>query len=136
LLEKESVVNNRFAVVLALVAVAGMLAGCATVQTATRFNGQQVTEANATPVAHVNAKNWGIYLLSIPLITGDPETGVPTVLKDTVNVDTAVHMVTAESQQLDATRTTDITSSRQSIWIAPFLVLFYQSVQASGNATR
>ena len=128
--------KTSIAVATAVLVLALVFTGCATVQVGTTFNGQQITEGNATPVAHVNGKVWGIYLLNIPIISGDPETGAPAMFTDTVNADTVAGMVTAKSKELGGTKTTSLVSGRTSVWIAPFLVFFYESVEASGNATR
>jgi len=51
----------------------GMASGCATVQTAKRFNGVTVDGA-AKPIATVAVENYGYYLFCvIPLIAGAPQ---------------------------------------------------------------
>ncbi|MEI3003772.1 MAG: hypothetical protein V8T87_04025 [Victivallales bacterium] len=36
----------------------------------------------------------------------------------------------------EATTVTDLTSEKSSTWLLPFLVIWYNSVQVSGNAIR
>jgi hypothetical protein len=123
--------------VLALVAVS-LLAGCASLQKGTSFNGRMVD--GQAPAAHYSAKNWGIYLLWIPLLTGN--TNHPgrivntTLLSDTVNVDSLGDMITHQAQTDGATGVNDIVSSRSSLWLPPFLVLFYKSATMSATGVH
>ena len=46
-------------------------------------------------------------------------------------------MVTKKAlNDFEATTVTDLTSERSSTWLLPFLVIWYNSVQVSGNAIR
>lgn len=111
--------------------------GCAKVQKGTSFNGQGLTADASTPVAHVYATIDGVYLLGVvPLIAGDPDTGGVAFFSDTVTVGEAAGLVTRESNSLKATRTVDLQSSTTGLWLVPTLVLWYRSVEASGNAVK
>lgn len=121
-----------------VVSLAILTTGCASIQTATNFNDQKTTTDTSTPVAHVYGSNWGIYFLAyVPLLSGDTaKQGTIAAGRNTVSVAAAVDMVTRKSKQLGATKTTDLQSSTASVWIVPFPLLWYKSVQVSGNATR
>ncbi len=122
------------------------LAGCASIEKAKNFNGLYLTESGKTNVAHYNAQNWGIYLLSIPLITGDTEkefslsekgvTLSSAFFKDTVNLDCVAAMLTKAAKDDGATMVTDMVSTRRTIWIAPLLVFFIRSNEISANGVR
>ena len=130
---------RRGPVAAVLVVSLGILAtGCASIQTATNFNDQKITTDASTPVAHVYGSNWGIYFLAyVPVLTGDTaKHGIIAAGRNTVSVAAAVDMVTRKSKELGATKTTDLQSSTTSVWIVPFPVFWYRSVQVSGNATK
>lgn len=120
------------------ISLALALSGCASLKKGTSFNGLELDGEN--PVAHYNARNWGLYLLSIPLLTGDPAKADSlintTVLSDTVNVDALADAVTAAAHADGATEVTDMVSSRSSVWIPPLLVVFYKSATMSANGVR
>ncbi len=117
-----------------------LLSGCASVQTAKSLNGQKI-DAAGTPVAHINAKNWGLYLLSIPLISGTTDAGTVGKIgfgKDTVNVASMVDVVTRESKTLGGTKTLDLVSHAGSMMMPlpiPF-IFYFTNVEVSGNAVK
>lgn len=118
--------------------------GCASVQKSTSFNGLDLTTEGKTNVGHYNAKNWGLYLLGIPLITGDTDKiseitekgmSINTVfLKDTVNLDSVSDMLTRCAKSDGATIIEDLVSSRSNTYV--FLVFFIRSVQMSANGVK
>ncbi len=116
-----------------------LLSGCASVQTARNLNGQKI-DAAGSPVAHINAKNSGYYLLWIPLIAGQTEAGSVGKIgigKDTVKVDNMVDVVTRESKAQGGTKTLDLTSHVSSMPMIPIPFLFsIESVEVSGNAVK
>ncbi len=127
--------SKLFAATLAIAGTAA-LSGCASLETGTTLNGQQLSDMGAN-VAHVNGSNWGLYLLDIPLITGSTSNpGSIAFGEDTVNVDAVVDMVTAKSAELGASKTADLQSSASSAWLVPTFVLFLREVQVSGNAVE
>lgn len=127
--------------VLAVLAAAAVIAGmtaCSSIEFATTFNNQKITEApNAVCVEHLNADIWGIYLFNLPLFSGSSkQPGRCAVFTDTVRVDNAVSMLTRKAANDEATTIADLTSQRTSCWLPIFLVLWYREVQVSGNAIR
>ena len=116
--------------------VAAMVGGCASVKVADDFNNQSISDAGKN-VAHVYATNWGLYCLSIPLITGSTDKPGSVVFgKDTVNPKSVVKMVTNKSEELGATKTLDLDTKGHSTWIFPLFVLFLDEYQVSGNAVK
>ena len=130
---------RKFLLVALVLAVGVVMTGCASLEVGKTLNNQKLTSANEQPLAHVNGSSWGIYLLPIiPLLTGDtnnPGTGIM-FMDDSVSVDRVVGMVTKKSSELGAAKTTDVTSSTFSLWLAPTLVLWYKSCEVSGNAIK
>ena len=129
--------NSKCAVVGMSLALAAMVSGCASVSPATKLNGQLLTPSDA-PIAHLNASTCGIYWLPMfPLLTGSTDKpGKAALFKDTVTVESVVDMTTAKSKALGATKTTDLQSSTTSMLVFPVppFLLWYKSVQVSGNA--
>jgi len=116
-------------------AVVGLLfAGCANVEVVgnKNLNGESIS-AVGTPIAHINAQNWGFYLFSIPLLTGSTESvGNVVAFQDTVNVESLVPVVTGKSRMLRATQTLDLASQYSDVG----LIFYVRSVNVSANAVR
>ncbi len=112
------------------------ICGCASVKVADDFGNQRISE-NDKNVAHIYATNWGLYCFSLPLITGSAETpGAVLFGEDTVNPKTVVKMVTKKSAELGGTKTLDLDTKGNSIWIFPLFVVFLNECQVSGNAVK
>ena len=129
---------KKMLAVLATAAVAAVMTACSSIEVATTFNNVKITDSpNAACVAHLNADIWGIYLFNLPLFSGSSkQPGRCAIFTDTVRVDNAVSMLTKKAASEDATTVADLTSQRTSCWLPIFLVLWYNEVQASGNAIR
>ena len=128
---------KKTVLVMAMAGIAMMFfVGCASIQTAQKFNGQKIDLNAAQEVAHINGDNWGIYCLWIPLFAGSTEKigSVEFLGADNVKVGPVVDLVTAESKKMGATKTLDIQSSASSSYIPP--VFFFKEVQVSGNAVK
>ena len=121
-----------------MVAAAVMMTACSSIDMATTFNNQKITDVpNAVSVEHLNAEIWGIYLFNLPLFTGSSkQPGRCAVFTDTVRVDNAVSMLTKKASTDEATAVTGLVSRRTSLWLPIFLVLWYNEVQVSGNVIR
>ncbi len=115
-------------------AIALLFAGCVNVEKVADpdLNGEKISLAG-TPIAHLNAQNWGIYLFSIPLLTGSTDSvGSIAVLKDTVNVQSMIPVVTAESKKLNATQTLDLASQ----YSVGGFIFYTRSINISANAVK
>lgn len=117
------------------VAAFGLLfAGCASVEVVPNknLNSEKISLSGA-PIAHLNAQNWGIYLFTIPLLTGSTEApGSISVFNDTVNAESMIPVITAKSKELTATQTLDLASQ-----YSVFGLIFYaRSINISGNAVK
>ena len=125
---------KKIALFLSVAAVALLFAGCASVEAVQNpnLNGQRVS-LSGTPVAHLNAQNWGIYLFTIPLLTGSTTSpGNIAVLEDTVNVESMIPMVTAKSRELKASRTLDLASQ----YSVGGFIFYTRSINVSANAVK
>lgn len=112
-----------------------LMMGCASIEKAISFNGMSLTEGSKTPIQHYNAKNWGIYVLWIPLVTGSfNNLGTPVLLQNTVTLNSAVSALTKEAAAEESTAVVDLNSSRGSMYFPP--VFFYKCVQVSGNGVK
>lgn len=116
-----------------------MLASCATVQVITKeqLQGQRFS-SDTTPIAHLYADNWGIYLFKfIPLITGNLEKpGRPLLFSDTVRVDLLVSSVAQESRRLGGDTLMDLRTRDRSQWIPWSLVFWLNEFEVSANVSR
>lgn len=120
----------------AAVVTLALVQGCSSVQVADDLNGQKIA-ASGSNVAHIYGENWGLYCLSIPIVGGDTTKPGATVWgKDTVNVKAVTDMVTDKSKALGGTSTLDLKSNTSGFWIMPLFVVFYRSVEVSGNAVK
>ena len=124
----------------ALVCAAGIIAlsGCSSVQISTTLNDQRLVMGEGTSMGHINGEIWGVYLFNVPIVSGSStKPGNPVYFTDTVKVDSVVNMLTKKAGDFfESSTLTDLTSRRSSTWIFPFLILWVDSVQASGNVIK
>jgi hypothetical protein len=110
--------------------------GCSTLTVVRDLNEQRFT-SDEEPVAHLSARVGGVYLLYyLPLVTGDARK--PDSIRffhDEQDVERVVHMVTRKSQELGATRLTDLYSWSDSTWSIWTLILWYRWTSVSANAS-
>lgn len=124
-------------IALCLMASLFVVVGCASVQTAQKLNDQKLTTGGDVSIGNVNASNWGLYLLWIPVLTGDTDNiGSMAFNKDTVNTESVVAVATKKAKEMGATKSVDLNTSTSSIWIMPLFVGFLRSVQVSTNAVK
>jgi len=127
---------KRILVAIAALASVLVFSACASVKVADDFGNQSISDSGKN-VAHVYGTNWGLYCLSIPLITGSTENPGSIVFgQDTVNPKSVVKMVTKKSGDLGANKTLDLDTKGSSVWIFPTFVLFLNEYQVSGNAIK
>ncbi len=117
-----------------VIAAASLFVGCVSVEAVQNpnLNGEKISNSG-TPVAHINAQNWGIYLFTIPLLTGSTEApGNIAVLQDTVNVESMLPVLTKKSKDLKASQTLNIASQ----YSESGLIFYSRSINMSANAVR
>ena len=110
------------------------MSACASVEVVKdpNLNGQAIANSGRT-IAHLDAQNWGIYLFTIPLLTGSTENpGSIDVLKDTVNVPSLMPVLTAKSKALGASKTLNLASQ----YSESGLIFYTRSINISGNAVK
>lgn len=112
--------------------VALVMAGCSSCQIAKDFNDQKIANSG-TGVAHVSMSCYGLYLFSIPLITGNLDNyGVPTVLVDSSNPSVLAKQVTIEAKKLKGDTVVDLNTSTSSVGF----IFYIKSCCASGNVLK
>ena len=119
---------------LSVAAVGLFMSACASVEVVKdpNLNGQAIANSGRT-IAHLDARNWGIYLFTIPLLTGSTENpGSIDVLKDTVNVPSLMPVLTAKSKALGASKTLNLASQ----YSESGLIFYTRSINISGNAVK
>ena len=119
---------------LSLAVAAVLFAGCVSVETVKGADLNKQSIANTgTTIAHVNVQNWGIYLFTIPLFSGSTDTvGDIAVLKDTVNPQAVVPVVTAEGKKLGGSKVLDLASQYSEYGF----IFVSRSINVSGNVVR
>ncbi len=130
---------RKMMVAAVVLASAVMFSACSSIEIGSTLNNVKLTSTEApTSVAHMNASVWGIYLFNLPLFSGSTaQPGRCAVFSDTVRMDKVVSMLTKKAAtDFEATAVVDMTSDRTSLWIPIFLVIWYNSIQVSGNAIR
>lgn len=111
-----------------------LLSACASVEIVKDKNlsGQKIANSGTT-LAHVDAQNWGIYLFTIPLLTGSTANpGSIDVLKDTVTVGSLMPVLTAETKKLGATKVLNLTSQFK----VDGFIFYTRQINISGNAVQ
>ena len=125
---------------LAWLSVAGAT-GCATVEVvpAEQLHGQKLAAAS-TPVAHIYADNWGIYLFKyIPLVTGNLNRSgglrPPNLFTNTVRVDELVECVAEEARRRGGTLLTDLRVRDRSYWLPWTFFFWLNEFEVSANSS-
>ena len=117
---------------LSLAAAAVLFAGCVETVKGADLNKQSIANTGTT-VAHVNVQNWGIYLFTIPLFAGSTSSvGDIPVLKDTVNAQAVVPVLTAEAKKLGGKAVYDVASQYSEFGF----IFVNRSINVSGNVVR
>lgn len=125
---------KKIMLLLSIAAVGLFMSACASVEVVKdpNLNGQAIANSGRT-IAHLDAQNWGIYLFTIPLLTGSTENpGCIDVLKDTVNVPSLMPVLTAKSKALGASKTLNLASQ----YSESGLIFYTRSINISGNAVK
>ena len=125
---------KKIMILLSIAAVGLFMSACASVEVVKdpNLNGQAIANSGRT-IAHLDAQNWGIYLFTIPLLTGSTENpGSIDVLKDTVNVPSLMPVLTAKSKALGASKTLNLASQ----YSESGLIFYTRSINISGNAVK
>lgn len=125
---------KKIMLLLFIAAVGLFMSACASVEVVKdpNLNGQAIANSGRT-IAHLDAQNWGIYLFTIPLLTGSTENpGSIDVLKDTVNVPSLMPVLTAKSKALGASKTLNLASQ----YSESGLIFYTRSINISGNAVK
>ncbi len=125
---------KKIMLLLSIAAVGLFMSACASVEVVKdpNLNGHAIANSGRT-IAHLDAQNWGIYLFTIPLLTGSTENpGSIDVLKDTVNVPSLMPVLTAKSKALGASKTLNLASQ----YSESGLIFYTRSINISGNAVK
>ncbi|HPS00530.1 MAG TPA: discoidin domain-containing protein [Candidatus Sumerlaeota bacterium] len=112
------------------------LVGCTSLDTATTFNDLNL-EPGRQNVCHVNGRISGLYLFSLPIVTGDPAApGEPSIVffENTANLNRLADMMSRFAKQQGASDLVDVNSSSSSFWLFPTFVLFWRTEVMSANA--
>ena len=138
---------KKVVAVTTIIALMAIGFGCASIARTDKFNGLDISAEGKDNVYHYNANCWGFYLLSIPLITGDPEDVSimdkskiqinMVLMKDTVNLDSVAEMLSRNAKDDGATILEDVSSVRSNIlfWF-PLPIFFFKSVTMTANAVK
>ena len=125
---------KKIMLLLSIAAVGLFMSACASVEVVKdpNLHGQAIANSGRT-IAHLDAQNWGIYLFTIPLLTGSTENpGSIDVLKDTVNVPSLMPVLTVKSKALGASKTLNLASQ----YSESGLIFYTRSINISGNAVK
>ena len=125
---------KKIMLLLSIAAVGLFMSACASVEVVKdpNLNGQAIANSGRT-IAHLDAQNWGIYLFSIPLLSGDTSSiGSIAVLKDTVNAEAVAPVVAAEAAKLGGKKVLDMASQYNEFGV----IFVNRSINVSGNVVR
>ena len=119
----------------AAVAAAVAMTGCTSVDSGVTFKGMTVGESNQKPLAQVNSKITGFYLLGfVPLVTGSAvSTGKCAFFMDNVNVNNAVGVLCKEARGNGANRLLNLSAYKSD---TNLLLFSWSEVQASATAVQ
>lgn len=126
--------KTKLFVTLCAIVCALVFAGCSSVSVAQKsdLNNQALAPAG-TNVAHINAQNFGLYLFSLPLLTGGVENeGTMVWNKDTVTVTSTGNLLTKTSKELGASKSLDMASQ----YSCTGFIFYIRNVNMSANAVK
>jgi hypothetical protein len=132
--------RSKIQVLLLVQMMSVLIMGCATMEVIPSEDlRDQVFIEGKTPVAHIYAANYGLYLFKyIPLITGNlkhPDLGV-TFFSDNVHLDLLMDRVMRKSKELEGTIVTDLRSTDKSSWIPYTLIFWLNEYEITANVSK
>ena len=129
---------KKLALLALCASAAALFSGCSSIEKSTKFSGLSITENRSVPVAHINGKVTGIYLFNtVPIFSGNTYAiGKCAFMKDTLNIEDAIKMVTRTARGYGATKIVDLHSEYEETWLWPTLIFWEREINVSGNAIK
>jgi hypothetical protein len=130
--------KQRALMMFAAVAMAFAVAGCTSLETSKNFNGLGMTAERTKPIAHINARVFGVFLFdAFPLFCGSVnDTDKVAAFTNTVSLDNTLGLATRHARGIGATKMLNVNSYYYSHWLWYTLILWERQMQVSGVAVK
>lgn len=118
-----------------------VMTGCSNIRATNNFNGQGMTVESSTPMAHINAKISGFFMLGfIPIWSGsETDPGDWNLFTNNVTVTKTVWLAVNKSKDVGGNKLVDLKSvyEEKPIWvIIPTFWMSIKECQVSGNSIK
>ncbi len=130
--------KKRMLIMLAALVMGFVITGCTSLETSKNFNGLGLTANRSKPIAHVNARVFGVFLFdAFPLFCGSVNnTDKVAAFTNTVSLENAMGLATRRARGIGATKFVNVNSYYYSHWLWYTLILWERQMQVSGTAIK
>ena len=124
--------------VFAAAAMTFAVTGCTSVETSKNFNGLGLTANRSKPIAHINARVFGIFMFdAFPMFCGSVnDTDKVAVFTNTVSLNNAMGLATRTARGIGATKFVNVNSYYYSHWLWYTIILWERQMEVSGTAIK
>ena len=130
--------KKRALMMFAAVVMAFAITGCTSVEISKKFNGLGLTTNRSKPIAHINARVYGVFLFdAFPMFCGSVNnTDKVAAFTNTVSLNNTLGLATRRARGIGATKFVNVNSYYYSHWLWYTLILWERQMQVSGTAVK
>ena len=130
--------KKRALILCAALASLLVFSGCSSLETTKNFNGLTVSARRTQPIAHINARVYGVFLFdAFPLFCGSVnQVDKVSAFVNTVSLNNTMGLVTREARGMGASKLVDLNSYYSSRWLWYTLILWERQMQVSVTAIK
>ncbi len=130
--------KKRTLILFAGIIITFAVTGCSSIECSKNFNGLGVTANHSQPIAHINARVYGVFLFDFfPMFCGSVNNVDKTAaFINTVSLNNSLGLVTRHARSLGATKLVNINSYYDSRWLWYTILLWERQAQISATALK
>lgn len=130
--------KKRTLMMFAAVVMAFAITGCTSIETSKNFNGLGMTASRSKPIAHINARVFGVFLFdAFPMFCGSVNnTDKVAAFTNTVSLNNALGLATRHARGIGATKLVNVNSYYYSHWLWYTIIMWERQMQVSGTAVK
>ena len=115
-----------------------IVTGCTSIESSKNFNGLGMTTARSKPIAHINARIYGVFLFDVfPMFCGSVNNvDKVAAFVNTVSMDNALGLATRHARGLGAKKLVNLNSYYESHWLWYTVLLWERQAQVSATAIK
>lgn len=130
--------KKRALMMFAAAVMAFAITGCTSVEISKNFNGLGMTANRSKPIAHINARVFGVFMFdAFPMFCGSVNnTDKVAAFTNTVSLNNTLGLATRRARGIGATKFVNVNSYYYSHWLWYTLILWERQMQVSGTAVK